>query len=129
VKLDSYTKCEECDDGRWYDASHGCTRRCGDCNGTGRAQLLEGKVQKDSVKAARKAGWWAQKFVAQGRRSAPDYIFARAGRVFFTEFKRTGEDATELQKDYHEKMREAGLTVYVCDDPQDFCDRILFAEA
>lgn len=87
--------------------------------------MLEGKVQKDSVKAARKAGWWAQKFVAQGRRSAPDYIFAKSSWVFFTEFKRTGEDATELQKEYHNNMRAAGLVVYVCDDPEYFINAIL----
>ena len=30
--------CTECDggSGRWYDPSHGCSRRCEDCNGTGK---------------------------------------------------------------------------------------------
>ncbi len=28
-------KCPECENGRWYDASHGCTRTCGNCKGTG----------------------------------------------------------------------------------------------
>jgi hypothetical protein len=28
--------CPECDGlGRWFDASHGCSRQCNDCNGTG----------------------------------------------------------------------------------------------
>lgn len=90
--------------------------------------MLERKVQKDSVKAAKRCGWWAQKFVAQGRRSAPDYIFAKNGRIFFCEFKRTGEDATDLQKEYHKKMFDAGMTVYVCDDPMVFIACILFVE-
>jgi hypothetical protein len=29
-------KCEECDgNGRWHDASHGCSRHCKTCDGTG----------------------------------------------------------------------------------------------
>jgi hypothetical protein len=84
--------------------------------------MLERDVQSKSVKAAKKLGWWASKFVAQGRRSAPDYIFAKNGRVFFCEFKRTGEDATELQKAEHEKMRAAGLTVYVTDYVEGFLE-------
>lgn len=28
-------KCTECEDGRWFDASHGCSRRCKSCDGTG----------------------------------------------------------------------------------------------
>ena len=90
--------------------------------------MLERLVQKKSVAAAKRCGWWAQKFVSQGRRSAPDYIFAKNGRIFFVEFKKTGEDATDLQKEYHRGMRDAGLTVYVCDDPNDFVAFILFVE-
>lgn len=90
--------------------------------------MLERDVQKKAVKAAKLHGWWAKKFVAQGRRSAPDYIFAKKGRVFFTEFKRTGEDATELQKLEHDEMRAAGLTVYVCDDPYSFITFVLSIE-
>lgn len=29
-------KCEECENGRWYDASHGCSRTCRACEGTGK---------------------------------------------------------------------------------------------
>lgn len=27
--------CTECTDGRWYDASHGCSRECKACKGRG----------------------------------------------------------------------------------------------
>lgn len=36
--------CKECDgEGRWFDASHGATRKCNTCNGTGkqRSNLVE----------------------------------------------------------------------------------------
>jgi hypothetical protein len=38
AKKTSTTKCPECTDGRWYDVSHGATRRCLDCAGTGIVQ-------------------------------------------------------------------------------------------
>lgn len=92
--------------------------------------MLERDLQRKCVKEARKRGFWASKFVAQGRRSAPDYIFAikRTGYdwlmdfhpVFFVEFKRPGEEATELQKEFHETMREYGMHVYVCDNFETF---------
>jgi len=89
-----------------------------------RRKLLERDVQKKSVAAARKAGWWARKFTAQGRRSAPDYIFARNGTVFFVEFKATGCKPTGLQLAEHREIYDAGLSVYIVDDP-DIFDSIL----
>ena len=79
--------------------------------------MLERDLQKKCVAYARKNGWWARKFVAQGRRSVPDYIFAKDGRVVFVEFKRSGEKATELQEEEHKAMRAAGLVVRLCDYP------------
>lgn len=82
--------------------------------------MLESELQKKCVAYARGDGWWASKFVAQGRRSAPDYIFAKNGRVIFIEFKRPGQHPTELQEAEHEKMRSFGLTVEVCDNLEFF---------
>lgn len=28
--------CDECEDGKWYDASHGANRTCQKCEGTGK---------------------------------------------------------------------------------------------
>lgn len=82
--------------------------------------MLEREVQAKAVKLARARGWWASKFVAMGRRSAPDYLFAKCGFVFFVEFKREGEVPTELQQHEHNKMREFGLRVVVCDSVEEF---------
>lgn len=77
--------------------------------------MLEGVLEKKSKARARRDGWYARKYTSPQHRSSPDDIFAKNGRVFFVEFKRTGESPTELQAEEHRVMRAAGLAVYVCD--------------
>jgi hypothetical protein len=77
--------------------------------------MLERDIERPSVKDARKDGFYVRKYKAPGRRSAPDDIFARNGRVFFIEYKATGCEPTELQYEEHKTMREHGLTVYWTD--------------
>ena len=77
--------------------------------------MIEKDIESWAKVYARKAGWWARKFTSPAHRSSPDDIFAKNGRVFFVEFKRTGEHPTPLQLEEHKAMRAAGLTVYVCD--------------
>lgn len=86
--------------------------------------MLERDLQKKCVTLARRRGWWASKFVAQGRRSAPDYIFANSGHVVFIEFKCHGALPTELQLEFHKEMRAHGLYVYVIDNFEDFVRRL-----
>ena len=91
--------------------------------------LLEKDIQGPSVKKARKAGWWARKFSSQpGNTSVPDYVFGKNGHIFFVEFKRPGGVATEKQADEHELMRNAGLTVYVCDTREQFAAILIIEE-
>jgi len=93
-----------------------------------RKYLLEKDIQGPSVAKARAHGWWARKFsAAPGRTSVPDYIFGKAGHIFFVEFKRPGGKATPKQIEEHIVMRAAGLKVYVCDTREQF-DVILDAE-
>jgi hypothetical protein len=92
--------------------------------------VLERLVESWSKDKAADAGWWNRKFKSPARRSAPDRIFAKRGRVFFVEFKRTGESPTELQLEEHAAMRAAGLTVYVCDSrkgEEKHCKHLPFA--
>ena len=89
--------------------------------------LLESDIENPSKKKARAAGWWVRKFKAPKMSSEPDDIFAKNGRVFFVEFKAPGKKATEKQLKAHKEMREAGLTVYVCDNLELF-DEILAIE-
>lgn len=96
----------------------------------------EGDLEKRSKNKARAAAWFVRKFKTPARRSAPDDIFIRqkrfaiavfATRVFFVEFKRFKKAPSPLQEEEHKLMREAGLTVYVCDDDLTF-DMILEVE-
>lgn len=82
--------------------------------------MRERDVEAFAVALARRKGWWVRKFTSPQRRSAPDRIFAKAGRVIFVEFKAPGKAPTPLQADEHAEMRAAGLTVYVCDNKDDF---------
>lgn len=82
--------------------------------------MRESSIERAANKLAKKQGWWVRKFKSPGRRSAPDDIYAKNGRVFWIEFKRKGEKPTELQAAEHKRMREAGLTVYVCDCREEY---------
>jgi hypothetical protein len=83
--------------------------------------MLEKKIEKSVCDYAERKGMWQRKFTSPGRRGPPDRIFAfprpaTESRVFWIEFKATGEEPTALQLREHKKMRAKGLTVYVCDN-------------
>lgn len=82
--------------------------------------MRERDIESWSGRKAKEAGWWHRKFTSPGNRSVPDRVFARHGRVFWVEFKATGQKPTELQEDEHRKMRLAGLTVYWTDSRDGF---------
>ncbi len=76
----------------------------------------ESYIELNAVDEAEAVGWWCRKVVWQGRRSAPDRVFAKGGRVVWIEFKRPGERPTVAQSREHDRMRAAGMEVYWCDD-------------
>lgn len=76
--------------------------------------MLESQIEHEVVFKARNAGWFVRKVAWIGRKSAPDRVFAKAGRTVWIEFKRPGEKPDELQKREHDRMREAGMEVHVC---------------
>lgn len=78
--------------------------------------MLEREVEGAVCRYAKRHGWLDRKFASPGRRSAPDRMFAKNGRVFWIEFKAPGKRPTDLQLAEHKRMRQAGLTVYICDD-------------
>lgn len=81
--------------------------------------MLESAVEMPVVRRAEAAGWLVRKLAWVGRNGAPDRIFMKDGRVVFIEFKKPGEVPTLLQRTEHERMRAAGMEVYVCDDATD----------
>lgn len=76
----------------------------------------ESYIELNVVSESEGAGWWCRKVQWGGRRSAPDRVFAKKGRVVWIEFKRPGERPTTVQTREHERMRAAGMEVYWCDD-------------
>lgn len=67
--------------------------------------------------AERKYRMKAEKFTSPGRRSVPDRLFSMwNGKVFFCEFKAPGKKPTPKQVKDHERRREMGFRVFVCDD-------------
>lgn len=81
--------------------------------------MRESDIESHGVKYARKLGWYVRKFATPHRRSAPDDIHALMDRVFWIEYKATGEGPTPLQAKEHREMRAKGLTVYVIDSRED----------
>ena len=84
--------------------------------------MREKDIESWSKNLARKNGWWVRKFKSPSNRSVPDDIFCNSGRVFFVEFKATGEEPTELQWDEIYAIRAVGGTVYVCDSREQFAN-------
>ena len=77
---------------------------------------LEKEIESEFCRCARALGWTAVKFSDPARRGAPDrMVLTGAGVVFFVEFKRPGERLRREQKAYHERLRDGGYAVHVCD--------------
>ena len=89
---------------------------------------LEKDEQGDSVRWARARGYWARKFSSQSQRSVPDYLFRGRGLCWATEFKARGKTSTEAQLDVQTAMRNAGWTVFECDDFEKFKARVIAME-
>lgn len=81
--------------------------------------LLEKRVEKNVSDFAAALGMVSRKFTSPSQRSVPDRIFFYLGTAFFIEFKRFGQRPTESQIIQHEKLRAAGMRVYIVDNPVD----------
>lgn len=80
-------------------------------------QMDEDYVELNVVEIAENAGFYQRKVNWQGRRNAPDRVFAHKSldRDIWIEFKAPGETPRTGQRIEHQKMREAGMAIYVCD--------------
>jgi hypothetical protein len=83
---------------------------------------IEETIEKTVVNVAERAGWEARKLGWIGRRGAPDRLFMRPGRAVFIEFKDPEGELEDLQEREIDRMRKAGLEVYVIDSIQDGFD-------
>jgi len=81
--------------------------------------MREGYIQKKVKDYAETKGWLARKWSSPGRRSVPDYIFFRKGKVKMIEFKSTGKKPTKGQRREHRRLNQTGFPVDVIDNIED----------
>lgn len=78
--------------------------------------IRESAVESALVKAVRRAGGWAYKFVSPNHRGVPDRLVCwPGGRVEFVELKAPGKKATLQQMREHARLRRLGFQVTVVD--------------
>ena len=79
-------------------------------------KMLEKQIEEKVGTYAKEQGFLVYKFTSPQRAAVPDrlYITPR-GKVFFVEFKRTGQVPTPAQAREHDRLRTQGVTVYVID--------------
>ena len=87
-------------------------------------KVLEKDIERTVCRVAREEGWYVRKFTSPAHRSVPDRLFIKRGRVVFIEFKRPGGKTTPGQDREIERLRAAGVAVYVCDSVHEALDRL-----
>ena len=78
--------------------------------------ILEKNIEKKVCDYAKKNGVLQFKFTSPGRRGVPDRIFMINGKVFFIEFKATGETPSIEQLAVHRIITHHGIKVYTVDN-------------
>lgn len=76
--------------------------------------MLESKIEKESVKEAKKHGWYSFKVLSQLNKGLPDRAFIKNGLTVYIEYKQPGKKPTALQSKVHSIFAEHGVNVHVC---------------
>lgn len=78
---------------------------------------LEKEIEAKVVAYAKNLKMLVYKFTSPSRRSVPDRMFITPkGVVFFIEFKRLGQTCTPAQHVEGDKIRQAGIQVFIVDN-------------
>ena len=81
--------------------------------------LQEKQIEQTLVKAARKRGGIALKFVSPGFDGMPDrLVLMLGGHMACVEVKAPGKKPRPLQESRHRFLRRLGFKVYVLNDPE-----------
>ncbi len=75
--------------------------------------MLERDIERKACDWAKGEGWLTYKFTSPNRRSVPDRVFVREGRVVWVEFKKKGGRLTEGQVREIARLRVHGAEVHV----------------
>jgi hypothetical protein len=81
--------------------------------------MLEKDIERKACEWAKSQGWLVYKFTSPNRRSVPDRLFIREGRVVFIEFKRPGGRLTEMQRREIRKLQLHGIKAEVAYSVED----------
>jgi hypothetical protein len=81
--------------------------------------MLESKIEKTSVKAADKLGFWSFKLLSTLVSGLPDRVFIGHGVVVFIEYKRPGGKVSKMQEFIHRKFLKHGVVVHVAYSVED----------
>lgn len=81
--------------------------------------MLEKQIEAKVCDYAKSKGLLVYKFTSPARAAVPDRLFIRNGRVFFVEFKRSGQKPTDAQHREHERLRQQNVNVFVIDNVED----------
>jgi hypothetical protein len=78
--------------------------------------MLEKEIEMQLVKAVKKMGGRAVKFISPGFDGMPDrLVLLPGGKCGFVEVKAPGKKPRALQRVRHEMLKELGFKVYVLD--------------
>lgn len=79
--------------------------------------MLEKDIEKKVCDYAKERGLLVYKFTSPARAAVPDRLFVLpTGKMFFVEFKRTGQKPTPAQEREHTRLRGHNVPVYVIDN-------------
>ena len=87
-----------------------------------RPDMREDEIEWPIVKGAEKQGWGVRKIQWIGRKSAPDRMFFKAGRIVFIEFKRPGEEPRQDQAREIKRLLDQKLEAYAIDSKEQACE-------
>jgi len=82
--------------------------------------MLEKQIEAKVCDYAKSKGLLVYKFTSPARAAVPDRLFILPnGRMFFCEFKRTGQKPTDAQEREHHRLRGHKVMVFVIDNVDD----------
>jgi hypothetical protein len=75
--------------------------------------MLESKIEKDSVIAAEKLGWWSVKLLSTLHKGIHDRMFIGHGKLVLIEYKQPGKKLSRMQEKVHKDFSDSGVKTYV----------------
>ncbi len=80
-------------------------------------KMSEKNVEKTAIRWARGHGWFSRKYSSPSRKGVQDRIFVKDGRVVFIEYKKVGNEPTDLQCDDALDLMDHGGEVWWTNTP------------